>query len=296
MLFRLTTLTASRITLWGQSAGAASVDYNNFAFYDAPIVTGFFAQSGTALLPITSADATQSNFSFVASHLGCDHPSNPTKELECMRRVSWEDIEEFVGGYTDNGTMPSIAFDPVPDDKIVFTNYTQRYEQNKVSQRPAIFSNTEEEGNSLVTYHRSGINETAARELTLGGFLCPSAETSRLRTQAGLTTYRYEYSGVFDNVSPLPWMGPYHASDLPMMFATHQDYTNGEGHSTPFEFAVSERMEDLVFSFMLDPEHGPEKHGWAPYTSGEILRFGAGKKVMQNVSVESVDGVCADLI
>ena len=292
---RLTTYAASKITLWGQSAGAASVDFNNFAFYQDPIVTGFFAQSGSALLPITSEDTAQSNFSFVASHLGCNHPNDSAKELECMRRVSWEDIEDFVGGYTDNGTMPSIAFNPIPDDKIIFSDYKKRYEQNKVSQRPAIFSTCREEGNSLVPYHHSGINETAARELTLTSFLCPAVQTSKWRTQAGLTTYRYQYAGDFDNVSPLPWMGPYHASDLPMLFGTHQDYTNGEGRSTAFEFAVSERMEDLVFSFMLDPHRGSEKHGWTPYTSGELLRFGAGGKVMQNVSVESVDDVCSNI-
>lgn len=214
-----------------------------------------------------------------------------------MRQVSMEDIENFVGGYTDNGTTPIIAFDPIPDEKIIFSNYTDRYAQNKVSQRPAIFSNTQEEGNSLVTYHRSGINKTASQEVTDAAFLCPSAQTSKLRTQAGLKTYRYLYSGDFANVSPLPWMGPYHASDLPMLFATHQDYTNGKGHSTPFEFEVSETMENLLFSFMLDPHHGPEKHGWAPYSSGEILRFAAGEQVMQNVSVQSVDGgVCAGLV
>ena len=271
--FNLTADLASRITLWGQSAGAASVDYNNFAFYEDPIVTGFFGESGTALLPITSADTSHSNFSFVAGHLGCNHPSDPTKELECMRRVSWEDIETFVGGYQDNGTMPAMAFTPVPDDKIIFSDYKNRYEQNKVSQRPAIFSTCKEEGNSLVPYKHSGVNETAARELTLAAFLCPAAETSLLRTKAGLTTYRYQYYGDWANVSPLPWMGPYHASDLPMLFATHQDYTNGEGQSTPLEFAVSERMEDLLYSFMADPYHGPEQHGWAPYTSGEMLRF-----------------------
>ena len=284
---------ASRITLWGQSAGAASVDYNNFAFYEDPIVTGFFAQSGSALLPTTSMDTAQSNFSFVASHLGCDHPKDAMKELECMRRVSWDDIEAFVGAYAGNGTMPSIAFDPVPDDTVIFFDYEKRYQQNKISQRPAIFSNTKEEGNSLVTYHHSGVDKKAARELTLTSFLCPSAQTSKLRTKAGLATNRYQYAGDFPNVSPLSWMNAYHASDLPMMFATHQDYTNGEGHSTSLEFAVSERMEDLVYSFMLDPEHGPQAHGWAPYTSGEMLRFGADGKVMQNVSVKSIDGACS---
>jgi carboxylesterase type B len=210
-----------------------------------------------------------------------------------MRRVSWEDIEAFVGGYQDNGTLPTIAFTPVIDEKVVFSDYKARYEQNKVSQRPAIFSNCQEEGKSLITYHHSGVNNKDARELTLSAFLCPSAETSKLRTKAGLVTYRYEYSGNFSNVSPLPWMGPYHASDLPMNFATHQDYTNGEGYSTPFEFAVSETMEDMIYSFMLDPYHGPEKCGWPPYTSGQLLRFAADGKVMQNISVESYDGVCS---
>lgn len=213
-----------------------------------------------------------------------------------MRRVSWEDIEAFVGGYQDNGTLPAITFDPVPDEKIVFSDYKTRYAQNKVSQRPAIFSTCKEEGNSLVPYKHSGVNKTAARELTLSAFLCPAVETSKLRTKAGLITYRYQYDGDWPNVSPLPWMGAYHASDLPMLFATHQDYTNGEGHSTPLEFAVSQRMEDLLYSFMVDPYHGPEQHGWAPYTSGEMLRFGAGGKVMQNVSIESVDSVCAGML
>ena len=292
----LTSRLASRITMWGQSAGVVSTDYQNFAFWDDPIVTGFFGQSGTAFLPITSSDTTHSNFTFVASHLGCDYPNNPSEEMECMRRISWEDIEEFVGGYGDNGTMPAIAFDPISDEKVVFSNYTDRYEQNKVSQRPAIFSNCQDEGNSLVTYHRSGVNQTASRDMTLDAFLCPSAETSMLRTKAGLTTYRYEYSANFSNVSPLPWMGPYHASDLPMLFATHQDYTNGEGHSTPFEFAVSREMENFVFSFMTDPVNGPKNRGWPLYTSGKMLRFGADGKVMQNVSVESVDGVCSQFV
>lgn len=294
---QLTICLASRITLWGQSAGAVSVDYNNFAFYEDPIVTGFFGESGTAFLPIMSADFSQTNFSFVASHLGCNHPSSASKELECMRQVSWEDIEDFIGGYSDNGTTPALTFDPIPDEKIIFSNYSDRYATNKVSQRPAIFSNCQDEGNSLITYHRSGINETASRELTDTEFLCPTIQTAKLRAQAGLKTYRYEYSGNFSNVSPLPWMGPYHASDLPMLFATHQDYTNGEGRSTPFEFAVSETMEDLLFSFMLDPENGPEKHGWDPASSGKMLRFGADGKVVQTVSVESVDDdACAGLL
>lgn len=210
-----------------------------------------------------------------------------------MRQVPWDTIEDFVGGYGDNGTQPALGFYPIPDEEVVFLNYTARYEANKVSQRPAIFSSTNNEGVSLVEYDRSGVNQTAADALTLSFFLCPAAETSRLRTAAGLTTYRYLFSGNFSNVSPLPWMGADHAADLPMLFGTHQDYQNGKGPSTDFESAVSERMEDWLFAFMVDPEYGPQKHGWAPYTSGQVLEFGADGQVLRNVSVESVDGVCS---
>lgn len=211
-----------------------------------------------------------------------------------MRQVSWEDIEAFVGGYSDNGTTPALTFSPIPDEKIVFSNVSQRYAENKVSPRPAIFSTTKEEGTALVQYKRSGIDESAAEQVTLGYFVCPAAETSMLRTQAGLKTYRYQYSGNFSNVSPLPWMGPYHASDLPMLFATHQDYTNGEGHSTEFEYAVSENMDDLLLAFMTDPDHGLEDNGWPAYDSGKMVEFGADGEVVRQISVDIVDGVCSD--
>lgn len=179
-----------------------------------------------------------------------------------MRQVPWSTIEQFVGEYQDNGTSPAIAFIPVSDDVVVFSNYSDRYAKGFVSHRPAIFSTCLHEGRSLVAYNRSGVNETAATELTLTSFLCPASETAKLRTKAGLTTYRYQFAGNFPNDSPLPWMDSYHASDLPMLFATHQDYTNGHGHSTPFEFEVSRTMENLLYAFMTEPHTGPQQKGW----------------------------------
>ena len=208
-----------------------------------------------------------------------------------MRQIPWDTIEDFIGGYADNGTEPALSFNPIPDEPVVFSNYTDRYAQNKISQRPAIFSTTANEGVSLVPYARSGVNQTAADETTLNSFLCPAAETSQLRTQAGLKTYRYLYAGNFTNVSPLPWMGAYHASDLPMMFATHQDYENGAGPSTKLEYDVSERMEDLVLAFATDPD-GVEGMGWPSYESGKMLEFGGDGEVVREVGVGSVDGVC----
>ena len=115
----------SRIVLWGQSAGAESVDFYNFAHTDDPIVSGLIMDSGTALLPNNVVTATQSNFSFVASQVGCPDLA-PGAELDCMRNVSYTAIEAFLERYQDNGTLPAITFNPTIDNQIVFANYTDR--------------------------------------------------------------------------------------------------------------------------------------------------------------------------
>ena len=61
-----------RITLWGQSAGAISVDNYNCAYPEDPIVNGLIMNSGSSLLPLISGDAEQTNFTFVAQHFGCN--------------------------------------------------------------------------------------------------------------------------------------------------------------------------------------------------------------------------------
>lgn len=109
---------ASRITLWGQSAGAIAADMYLFAYYEDPIIHAAIASSGTALasdvLGETDFDSAGTNFTFVAKSLGCDF-SDPKFELECMRHVPMQRIENFVGQYQDNSTLvntsqPAIKF------------------------------------------------------------------------------------------------------------------------------------------------------------------------------------------
>ena len=85
----------ARITLWGQSAGALSVDYYNFAYPEDAIVSGLIMDSGTALYPSVTFDPTHSNFTFVAAQLGCKDLS-PIAELACMRNVSSVAIKTLI--------------------------------------------------------------------------------------------------------------------------------------------------------------------------------------------------------
>lgn len=125
----------SRMVLWGQSAGSISVDMYNFAYPDDPVVGGFIMDSGTAESGLTSADTPHTNFTFVAENVGCGGlKADPAKELECMRGVDATKIRDFLASYAESGDSPSLGFNPVPDGKIVFSNYTQRALEDKQAQ------------------------------------------------------------------------------------------------------------------------------------------------------------------
>ena len=118
----------ARIAIWGQSAGAMSVDYYNFAYPEDPIASSLIMDSGTALLGASTSsmsDTSHSNFTYVAGQLGCRNLS-PEEELDCMRKVSPADIEGFIEAYQDSGAQPAISFNPVIDNRTRFANYTAR--------------------------------------------------------------------------------------------------------------------------------------------------------------------------
>ncbi|KAI7482988.1 acetylcholinesterase [Hortaea werneckii] len=283
-----------RMVIWGQSAGSISVDYYNYAHYEDPLVTGLIMDSGTAYSDITSDDVSQSNFTFVAENVGCDGlGSDSARQLACMRKVSADKIEGFVAKYQESGDIPAIGFNPIPDNKIVFENYTERAVAGKQAQVPAIVGTNTEDGVPFVPYHPSGPdNQTAVLAALLRTFFCPATETLKYRQQTGLSSYRYLYAGNFSNVSPEPWMGAYHSSELPMLFGTHPNF---RGPSTPLEYATSHAFQDAYVAFARDPEHGLAMQDWQQYSRlGEdtVREFGAGVAA-QDTSIGSTEDLCA---
>ncbi|KAI0129093.1 Alpha/Beta hydrolase protein [Xylariales sp. AK1849] len=285
-----------RIVLWGQSAGAVAVDLINFAYWDNPLVSGLFLQSGDAMRQFSQGDdALQTNFTYVARSLGCDFPTDPDAELECMQRVPANQIMNFIGQYSDNNTDPGLYFRPVVDERIVFSNYTQRAKAGFISKIPALVSTTANEDASLVAYPVNnliaGPNHTVVNSVTLSGFVCPAFYARNVRVYNNLTTYRYQYAGNYTNITPYWWMGAYHASDVPLIFGT---YTRHAG-ATDIEHQVAETMQDYLLAYVTDPEEGLRKAGWLPDDSvlhGTMVRFGAGNTVVTNISSSEVDNAC----
>ncbi|RAL03280.1 alpha/beta-hydrolase [Aspergillus ibericus CBS 121593] len=279
----------SKIVQWGQSAGSQSVDFHSYAYYDNPLVRGYFMQSGTALKSLGFSDYEQTNFTYVAKQFGCDFPCDAAAELECMRRIPYAQISNFIG-----------HFSVVPDERLIFSDYSARSAAGKIARRPAIISNCANEYASLITYPvnnlTAGPDPAAVLEGDLTDWMCPTANSTLLRNEQNIPVYRYQNAGQYPNLNPFRWLGAYHASDLPMNFGTYpiQEYL---GNSTAFEAEVSLAMQEHILAFLKDPLNGPQLLGWEPVnassqTGGKVLRFGADGKAVQQVDRIEVDGPC----
>lgn len=284
----------SRIMMWGQSAGSQSADYHNYAFWENPISHASFSQSGTALKGLSSSDAAQTNFSSVALALGCEFPSDKIAELACMQQVPMQMIVDYL-----NSGHAKLSFGPIADEVLIFSDYPARAKAGKISSSPAIFSDASNNDASLtswpVTNVAAGPNETSILKSTLAGWVCPTANSSILRHDAGRITYRYQYAGNFSNETPYSWLAACHSSDLTMNFGTYFLHTTNatDPTPTPLEVSTSEAMQDFILAFMSDPVNGPPAKGWLPYTYGSnVLRFGADGIAVQNVTGYEIDGPC----
>ncbi|KAH6670031.1 para-nitrobenzyl esterase [Halenospora varia] len=282
----------SKITLWGQSAGASSTDYYNFAYPSDPIISGIILDSSSSIGPAPTSDPQSLNFTFVAGQFGCGNLT-ASNELACMRKVDQLEIEAFLKKYQDAGTKPSINFTPIVDNVTRFANYTARALAGNFTKVPAIHGTNNNEGSSLTVWVNNGTtyNMTLANANTVQR-ACWAQQTFGNRYAANATTYRYYYTGNFTNISPRPWEGAYHSSELPLIFGTH-DIANP---STDFEYAVSNRMQDLWLAFMRDPVGGLPGQGWlAAVPGGSAIEFAWDGQVVGSVAMSEFDERCDGL-
>ncbi|KIX01040.1 uncharacterized protein Z518_10106 [Rhinocladiella mackenziei CBS 650.93] len=295
----------NRITQWGRSAGSIAADIHAYAFYQDPIAQAYWLQSGTVFSGLVSQDPTHSNFSFVARHFGCESPcgddDDGAAELDCMRRVPFAQIENFIGQYGDRGATPALSFNVITDDRIAFVDYKARAEAGKIARAPVIISNTANEMSSLVPYPVHNLTAgpyqpaVTARDIALG--VCPTFNSTVYRNQMEVPVFRFQHAGTFPNLNYFKWLGAYHGSDTPIAFGTY-GLLDDIANTTSFEVEVSQSMQDHILAFVKDPYHGPQKTmGWMPLVAsdphgGDLIRFGADGKVSQHVDGVEVDGVC----
>ena len=122
----------SKITLWGQSSGSASVVSHMFSYPDDPIARGFIAQSQYDLGP-----GQPMEFARVAKNVGCVGETEP-EVFQCMMNADADLISQRTrDGKTHSGSDRDSGGSPVVDNITVWSpeGYLEQAEKGKFAHK-----------------------------------------------------------------------------------------------------------------------------------------------------------------
>lgn len=272
----------ARITLFGQSAGSASVDYYSYAWVDDPIAHSFIQESGSVFGPPEGLGAisatTASGYWFnTSSILNCGNAtSDQASTLACMKSKSFEDILKAMAVTSAEGSSAiSSSFSPTVDDKVVFSNYTSRSIAGNFAKLPLLLGNADYEAGLfklLDGFSNITLSDGTWDAFNDVGFTCPCAERANVSVSNKVPTWRYRWFGAFPNteLTTVPFSGAYHASELPILFNVTPS-GSGIPNNTAAETAIGSYMRGAWATFAKDPVNGLLKYedGWPMYSPGE---------------------------
>ncbi|CCC11713.1 hypothetical protein SMACR_04696 [Sordaria macrospora] len=277
----------TRITLWGQSAGAVSVGYWQYAYPTKPIVNTFIMDSGNELTPLAhSLDAAQLGFTRIAVEVGCGNLT-AAEELACMKSSNVTADAIITALQTENAAAGTdftkvLFFTPVIDNATVFPDYTARSLAGEVAKVPTILGSNAQDGLAFVSLNPNNtVNQTEAFEATIDFFFCPAFKAATNRLLASVPLFRYIYFGNFSDVSPSPFLGAYHGAELPLLFGTYDVFPETSTSSPPpdekLEVATSHAIQDDWVAVAANGVSGLEMRGWPEYRdveSGLVRSYG----------------------
>jgi cholinesterase len=257
----------ARITMFGASAGGASVDFHAYAWPNDPIAAGMIAESGT-VTSFADPPATDNlrYFNDTSVKLGCGPTSGDrAKIIQCLRNVPFEKI---VSATSISNPLEAVLghFAPTVDNQVIFGDYAKRAAAGRFAKVPYVTGNNDYEGGLfyvLAAASKSSIPSILWNVFNLAVFTCPAADAASYRVAAGVPTWRYRYYGTFANLklTDNPDSGAYHYSEVPILFNTTQDVT-GVANSQ-FEDDVGKYMRGAWAAFAKDPKTAWTK---APYS------------------------------
>ncbi|KAF2464550.1 alpha/beta-hydrolase [Lindgomyces ingoldianus] len=250
----------SRITLFGQSAGSASISMYGFAYASDPIVHGLITQSGTAdgfgVAPPNSTAAWQS----LSGLLGCGNVTSSAESLSrsvaCVRSKPAAAVQNARLQVPMMGSALG-AFAPSADGRTAFANYSTLTTAGRFAQIPRLLgSNAQEGGSFQLEFAWQGLNlPTVFWEwYTLVFFTCPTstAAVDFARTAPTQPVWRYIFHGDYPNtqLTVNPSVGAFHGSELSQLFATSPMLGIPD---SPAEAATGRLMRSAWAAFAKDP-------------------------------------------
>ncbi|KAF5876620.1 putative para-nitrobenzyl esterase protein [Botrytis fragariae] len=298
-----------KVTIFGESAGALSVDALVTSYSIFPPFRAAIMQSGqdsvrtlTATPGLGTVSGT-SSWNALAAGLGC---SKTGSVLACLRAADALTIKSYI-------EHAGLSFQPIVDNLTRVSNPQLRRANRQIANVPVLIGSNAQEGSAFV-YGQSNI--TAALQTLFSGnatlqaevfatypvgqnglntpaavveqiytdiiFQCPGAIVANLSSAAGYPTFRYYYNATFANIQPVPGLGAYHSSEIPLVFG------NFPANSTAAEISLSALIQKSWADFAKNPQAGP---GWNKLNINE----GFNQVALFNVNgVGSVNGGALD--
>ncbi|KAL2015048.1 hypothetical protein VTK56DRAFT_6428 [Thermocarpiscus australiensis] len=276
----------SRITLFGESAGGASVDDYSYAWPHDPIVNGLIPMSGTTR-GIGSMRTVElaSEFWFNASAAaGCgDAATTPAQDVyDCMMKLPAEQIIHTLGNTIDS--IISLPYSPTIDGELVFAA-----DANRTPARvPMMVGNTDNENGLFRVYVDRDDPDEVWQQSNQVNFNCPAGARALASARAGNPTWRYRWHGVFPNtvLSTHPPSGAYHSSEVAVLFGT---VDQSVVRSTRDEDAIGRYMRGAWAAFAKDPVRGLLRYGggWPRYVPDgkTLIRIGYENRTGPNLAL-----------
>lgn len=284
----------SRITLFGQSAGGASVDYYSFAYPSDPIVAGFIPESGVAVRA-ASAPASSVSWFNVTATLGCgDASSDSAVVLACMRTKDYGSIIKAMPKSSD--PLGRSGFGPQVDAKIVFSDYLHRASTGNFIKKPVLVGSADNEAGLFIAVAAAeGVSYPQVLWDQLNsGFTCGAALRANTSVYNKLPVWRYRYFGDFPDTRITPGSGAYHGSEIGIIFNTSHPAIVPPGLPAPLpnEVDIATYMRGAWTAFAKDPVNGLNTYqgGWPQYdpASETLIRLAYNNQTGTNVGLPAL--------
>jgi carboxylesterase type B len=296
----------NKVTIFGESAGAASVDELLTTLPDNPPFRAAIMESGQTSFYINHNNSNQDAWNTLVAGLNC---STATDQLACVRAAPALTIKSII-------EHEALDFAPVSDNVTQLEFPEAARIAGDIARVPILTGTNANEGrvfvygqNDTAAYltsflpgvpqalidaiiaaypipspYISNAFEQLAQIYTEFAFQCPAARVANDSSHAGIPTWRYYFNATFANTQIVPDLGVYHSSEIPLVFGTYLSV-----NATAEEMRLSEYMQTAWATFAKNPMGGPS---WAQLPEVGVLGS-VGDGLRYDVPAGELDVRCA---
>lgn len=277
-----------KVTIFGESAGAASVDTLVTTYPKNPPFRAAIMQSGQTTLYTNLNNNAPTSWLALASALNCSQ-SHPQSNLTCLRSFPASVIKSTIEHL-------ALAFTPVSDNSTNLRYPAAARVNGSVAPVPILTGNNADEGSifvagaggnasqylsalipnqpALVASILSAYPNTTRQLsdiLTDSIFQCPAGIAANDTVTGGNKAWRYYFNATFANTQLAPGLGVYHSSEIPIVWGTYPRVNATDG-----EARLSAAMQASWANFAKNPNQGGAAPGFAGVPTVGVWGNGVG--------------------